>query len=466
MKNLIFLFLTIPLAIVSQAQPTQSESFKKMDKLFQPYLYGKHKIVLEPSRKNFIPIDHFKEYFIDKIGKLSYSDFISGEIDVFGKIYPCVKQFTLTKFAPDPCEENPFSVTSIEPLVLFYNEIFPSFICGVTSNVPPSANDYEKFFSDKSGSIGFKFSSRCPQKKINYEINSLEGYFKRPLKGEFYTSAGNVEIFPDIPWDYDKLLCTQGRTPGTLTFKFYDEKGEEVNKTTSVHYRSPNDCILSVNLKNLGYASSELTRMYWGTIAYVNEESANVNILMNDVVKTHPEIKAWGAAAGQGNDLLVQIKAVWEFIQTKNVLYSSIPGTPDKGNPNLMTQNLRNIESSLDQGLANCIDGTVLFASILRRWGFETYLVLVPGHAYLAFDIPDYDLDQNKEVTNRYHLETTKIGETDEKTGQKRTFEYALLYGKFETDKVFKEEVEYLSLNKYRSFIKPIPFRSCAEFRK
>jgi len=61
------------------------------------------------------------------------------------------------------------------------------------------------------------------------------------------------------------------------------------------------------------------------------------------------------------------------------------------------------IEESLNNSQANCVDGSVLFASLLRKIGIEPFLVLVPGHCYVGFY-----LDAAQE--NPIALETTLLG--------------------------------------------------------
>ena len=54
---------------------------------------------------------------------------------------------------------------------------------------------------------------------------------------------------------------------------------------------------------------------------------------------------------------------------------------------------------------ANCVDGSVLMASVLKKIEIKASLVLVPGHCYLAF----YSSDPEK-GGKLYGLETTMIG--------------------------------------------------------
>ncbi|HMQ86292.1 MAG TPA: hypothetical protein PKB07_01810 [Flavilitoribacter sp.] len=443
-------------------QSDRVKTFNRLDKMFQNYKYGKHKIILGPTPKDYILLDYFKEYFIDKTDKLGYENLGQETIIIFGTQYICVKQFTLVKYAPDPCEVDPFKVTSIEPLILFYNEIFPSFICGVSSNAPNQGGVFDNFFLNKSGSIGFRFTTRCKDRKVYYEISSPDGYFQYPLKGVFYSSVGKVEIFPDIPWNYEKLMCTKSRTQSSLHFRFYDDQGQEKSVTETVYYRSPNDCILGADLTKMGYSSDGFQNMRWMTVGYVNEESREIEEIMNEIVKSNPQIPAWGYAAGSGDVLFDQIEAIWKFLQAKDVKYASMTTTTDGFNPNLRSQYVRNVENSLNDKLANCIDGSVLIVSILRKWGFPTSLVLVPGHAFISFGIKEVEEVNNKtvEIMKEYHLETTLVGAKDS-FGEKCSFIRAVAKAEIEAKVEYRGQLNYYNLNVYRPFVKPVPFHLC-----
>ncbi len=109
-----------------------------------------------------------------------------------------------------------------------------------------------------------------------------------------------------------------------------------------------------------------------------------------------------------------QAKAYFETLQEKyDIQYSSASLNFGKV-PGQFTQRIRLPKDTLNEKSANCIDGTVLFASLLQLVGFEPFLVIVPGHAFVGWRIwrgsNDYDF-----------LETTMIGSS--------TFEEALNEG-------------------------------------
>jgi hypothetical protein len=74
-------------------------------------------------------------------------------------------------------------------------------------------------------------------------------------------------------------------------------------------------------------------------------------------------------------------------------------------NVGVTSQHVRSFEEALASGQANCVDGTVLFASLLRKIGIDVQLVLVPGHMFLS-----YFLQPNQQ--QRQALETTVLGTT------------------------------------------------------
>jgi len=59
-------------------------------------------------------------------------------------------------------------------------------------------------------------------------------------------------------------------------------------------------------------------------------------------------------------------------------------------------------EESLNYQSANCVDGTVLFASALEALSINPYIIFVPEHVYLAWDTDEYG-------TNLHALETTMV---------------------------------------------------------
>ena len=90
------------------------------------------------------------------------------------------------------------------------------------------------------------------------------------------------------------------------------------------------------------------------------------------------------------------------MLQQRGIRYSSITRTANE-DPNISSQHVRLIDQSIKLKQANCVDGTVLFASILRKIDIAPFLVMVPGHMFLGFY-----LDEAQEIPT--FLETTLLG--------------------------------------------------------
>src|SRR5262249_43106392 len=97
-----------------------------------------------------------------------------------------------------------------------------------------------------------------------------------------------------------------------------------------------------------------------------------------------------------------QVYALWHALSKRDVRYSSIT-TSAAESETVGSQHVRLLEESINNGQANCVDGSVLMASLLRKIGVEPMLVMVPGHCFLPFWLDA----EGKELAA---LETTLIG--------------------------------------------------------
>ena len=68
--------------------------------------------------------------------------------------------------------------------------------------------------------------------------------------------------------------------------------------------------------------------------------------------------------------------------------YSDITTTAAESE-SVYCQHVRLLDETINNNQANCVDGSVLFASVLRKVGIEAYLVMVPRHCYLAFALDE-----------------------------------------------------------------------------
>src|SRR6185312_7080415 len=106
--------------------------------------------------------------------------------------------------------------------------------------------------------------------------------------------------------------------------------------------------------------------------------------------------------AGTADATLDRVRAVWNALESHGLRYA--PGDPalSRG-PNLYSQRVRLLADSWAERRANCIDSSVLIASVLERLGIRSFIVLVPRHAFIGFYADDGE-------NGAEYLETTLLG--------------------------------------------------------
>lgn len=97
-----------------------------------------------------------------------------------------------------------------------------------------------------------------------------------------------------------------------------------------------------------------------------------------------------------------QVYALWNVLQKRKFRYSSVSNTSLSSNV-VFSQRVRTFDDALESSQINCVDGSVLFASLLRAINIEPILVRTPGHMFVGYYTDSSHKDMN-------FLETTMIG--------------------------------------------------------
>ena len=155
-------------------------------------------------------------------------------------------------------------------------------------------------------------------------------------------------------------------------------------------------------------SGGKYTDLGWMFAAYVNENSPIVDQILKEALATKIVDSFAGYQKGPG-DVVKELLAIWAALQKRGIHYSNITTTAG-GSETVYSQHVRFVDESLANEQANCVDGSVLFASILRKLGLRAFLVTVPGHMFMgAYLAADGD--------QRVGLETTMIGSSKDEEG-------------------------------------------------
>ena len=116
--------------------------------------------------------------------------------------------------------------------------------------------------------------------------------------------------------------------------------------------------------------------------AFVTPNAPAVMGLLRDAAARHPD----GQLVGYQGDVPSQVEAVFETLKADVKLTyvdSVLTSSPDEGFPD---QRVRLPRESVETKVANCLDGTVLYASLLEAASLSAAIVVVPGHAFLGWE--------------------------------------------------------------------------------
>ena len=131
-----------------------------------------------------------------------------------------------------------------------------------------------------------------------------------------------------------------------------------------------------------GESNGEYTDMGWMFAAYVNENSPTVERILKEALATKI-VDSFAGYQKSPDEVVKELFAIWTALQNRGIKYSNITTTAGDS-PSVYSQHVRFVDESVANEQANCVDGSVLFASILRKLGLRSFLVMVPGHMFMG----------------------------------------------------------------------------------
>lgn len=122
----------------------------------------------------------------------------------------------------------------------------------------------------------------------------------------------------------------------------------------------------------------------WIFAAYVDEDDPVVAQVLSEARAAGIATDFAAATDRDGDAVLRQVWAIWDVLTRRGIRYSGADPALQRG-PHGYSQRVRSLVRTWADRSANCIDGSVLIASVLQRIGIHSFLVLVPGHAFIGF---------------------------------------------------------------------------------
>jgi hypothetical protein len=121
--------------------------------------------------------------------------------------------------------------------------------------------------------------------------------------------------------------------------------------------------------------------------AWVTPNAPEMMALLRRAAELHPQRQMVGYQVDAAG-VEAQVEAVFEALKEAEIVYvnSVLAFGATEGT---YLQRVRLPREALEQRSANCLDGTLLMASLLEAASLNPGLVLVPGHAFLAWETQD-----------------------------------------------------------------------------
>jgi hypothetical protein len=230
-------------------------------------------------------------------------------------------------------------------------------------------------------------------------LSRLEGYSADAvdtIELEGRGKAGATRTITQLPTLFpERIQPIHELTRATVSVCVEEIGGAlETHETLTVWLLARNAAPLAVRDPAGGWV--DLSR-YFG--AFVTPNRREVMLFLRRAADRHPERQL----SGYQSDVALQVRAIYEALkQDAQITYvnSLIAFNPDES---ARGQRVRLPRETLEEKQANCIDGTLLFASLLEAATLNPAIVIVPGHAFVG-----WETGPNSGAWD--YLETTMIG--------------------------------------------------------
>lgn len=271
---------------------------------------------------------------------------------------------------PEPPPASPVAPTC-ELTASFENNIYPSLLLSLGASYPEASRCLTIALHELPASGSF-------QLRIDSEL------FLRPLEVGFDAPSGAVTLNPELPWNFDALRRTTQTAPQSFVATLIVDGKPAGEATVACTLHSVNEAVSRIYNGSSGQWQD--TSVCFA--AFVNEDHPWINTLLQEAMASGGVHAFTGYQSGAQSEIQ-QVQAIWDALAARGLSYVNV-ATDSAASPLVSTQYVRFLDQSVHDHGANCVDASVLFASILRRIGLRPVLIFRPGHCFTGFyDAPE-----------------------------------------------------------------------------
>ena len=250
---------------------------------------------------------------------------------------------------------------------------------------------------DPWGLVGIRIQTTAANTRVGLRLTIDE--VAEPTEQFFdLAQAGTHDLYPKIRYRYERLKSVTQPIPTHVSWSVTIDGRDAGTRAAATRVRSIQDAPLVVRTLR------GVERMPWIFAGFVTEDAPWIDELIKEAFATQ---RQGPVGYQQGKDMVnAQARAVYDHLQRRGVKYSSIT-TSSGESEQIATQIVRFPSDSIRTSQANCIDGSVLLASVLRKMGIEPLIITGPGHAMMGYFLEDPASHQDPSFMV---IETTMMG--------------------------------------------------------
>jgi len=297
------------------------------------------------------------------------------------------------------------SSEGFSPFSPYGQEIFPSKIISysMTGFKPKVDTQTVSHFGSDDYISGVIVDQLQVGDTVEVEISGDRFIKSSKIKITINESVDYATFGPAPCYDFESLSHLTQTTPFNVTIRAKKNDGpvKIFNEVWQAH--QINDCPINLSrrvLKNNRTIYQENLNTRNCIAGYVNENHPMIDLILAKAKAEGANKEFYGYAQGD-EKIIEQIELVWNALQKSGVTYSNI--SESTISPLHSFQHIRLLEQTFSERQSNCLDGSVMLASILRKIGLNVSIILVPKHAFLVV----YD---SKHKNRLLAIETTMIG--------------------------------------------------------
>jgi len=283
----------------------------------------------------------------------------------------------------------------IENTSIDTDQVFPAEILALATRHPQKLP--LRYLGDPNSVLGIALVSSTPDVRVRVSVKVDRLAEESSFEATIPEANQPYEIWPTIRFDTRALSKIRESFPTTALFTVSVNGVHLGEQSRTIQVRSVND-VPFMQVTREGQVR-DLSPLF---AAFVDENHPQIDRILHEALRVNV-VQSFKGYQGSPQDVIREVFSIWNVMQRQGVKYSSIT-TPSGESRSVMSQHVRFLDEAVQNSQANCVDGTVLFASILYKLGVYPLLVKVPGHMFLAF----YTDSQRHQIS---FLETTLIGE-------------------------------------------------------